>query len=166
MQKLSFILIVAIVSFLFVFILYSNQQTEIVWDNNANSAQQSNTIQQNLDNNTTQQSNQETDQVAEKYLDIAVAYLLKSPTFAYDGMQETVTLANYQKISENEYIFKLRYYCKHPGYGNREDAPIPEQQTLHATLIRVENEKVTFAGTDNKYDEMTKQYMLFNPEIK
>ncbi|MEK6973179.1 MAG: hypothetical protein AABW72_04015 [archaeon] len=106
------------------------------------------------------------DPLAEEYLDIAVAYLLKTPTFAYDGIMDTITFAGYQKMGDKEMLFKLRYYSKHPGYGNREGAPVPEEKTLHAILIKVVDGNVTFAGTDNKYDEMTKQYMLFNPEIK
>lgn len=173
MQKISFLLIVAILSFLIVFVLYSNQENltsgidNNKQDKNSELSKLADANNQAIDANSGQnQPEEQIDPLAEEYLDIAVAYLLQTPTFAYDGIEDTITFVGYEKISDKEMLFKLRYYSKHPGYGNRKGAPVPEQKTLHAIIIKVEDGNVTFAGTDNKYDEMTKQYMLFNPEIK
>ncbi|PIU21122.1 MAG: hypothetical protein COT15_03995 [Candidatus Diapherotrites archaeon CG08_land_8_20_14_0_20_34_12] len=177
----SFFLIVLIVAFLVVFVLYAytnNQENASDFnqnktDFNLNQENNSNTDSNNSANENQglidkdQQTVKEIDPLIEEYAKIALAYLLvKTPTFAYDGLKDTITLVGYQKMGEKQIVYKFRYYCTHPGYGDRTGAPIPEEKTDHATLIMVTDKNVTFAGTDNKYDEITKSYMLFNPEIK
>lgn len=168
----STLLVVALLSFLIVFVIDANQNNQNVNYDFNKTASVDKQEKKDLNNNINQPNDenngkeQKLEPIVEEYAKIALAYLIKTPTFAYDGIADTLTLVGYQKMKETQIAYKFRYYSRHPGYGNREGAPIPEQQTLHATIIMVTDGNVTFAGTDNKYDEMTKNYMLFNPEIK
>lgn len=104
------------------------------------------------------------DEKTKQYFLTAKEFFLKSPTFSYDGLGGIdVELVS---SSENEITFKFKFNCSHPGYGNRSSAPVPEQVTDHVMLVIVKDNKLVSAWTDNKYDEIHKQFDLFAPEIK
>lgn len=94
-----------------------------------------------------------------EYTELAQAFFLESPTYSFDGIPPVEF--NLIDLQENEMKFLFRFNSAHPGYGNRADAPVPEEQTYHEMEVIVRNGEVVSAVTDRKYDEINRQYSLF-----
>lgn len=87
--------------------------------------------------------------------------LQNSPTYLFDGSDlelkesRALDLANCVNCYEFEYLFT----SSQAGYGNREGESLAQVITPHSIVITVENGQVARAITDEKFDEMTDQFL-------
>ena len=86
---------------------------------------------------------------------IATNFLKNSPTFAFDGMEETIEVVSVD-ILRMPFTWKvtLSLTCRNAGYGDRSDVMVATVLTEHTTDIVVSNGKVLSAVTDDVFDEL------------
>lgn len=96
---------------------------------------------------------------------MAEEFVRNSPTFQFDGIEESLTLAEtlYPDI-ENAWQFVFQFESRQAGYGDRTGQMLAEVITPHEAIITVEQGEVTNAIMDEKWD-MINQQMLDNIEI-
>ena len=84
---------------------------------------------------------------------VARAYVLASPTYAFDGIPETLVLVS-QTVITGDVTFKFLYEfdSRHAGYGDRTGQALAQVITRHRASITVENGKVTSAIMDDAWD--------------
>lgn len=92
----------------------------------------------------------------EQAIIIATDYLSGSPTFSFDGIEETIELVDVDTIRmPNTWSVTLRFNSKHAGYGDRTGEILAQVITEHTTVIMVSNGEVVSAVTDDVFDEIT-----------
>lgn len=92
--------------------------------------------------------------------EIARNYLLNSPTFKFDGIEDSLELvATYQAACPYCWQFVFEFQCQHAGYGDRTGQTLPEVITPHTAGIIVEQGEAISAIMDDKWD-MIKQKMI------
>lgn len=84
---------------------------------------------------------------------IAEQFLRTSPTFAFDGIEESVALVEvlYPDI-EYAWGFVFRFESRHPGYGDRSGRVLAQVITPHEAIINVEQGEVVSATIDGRWD--------------
>ena len=84
---------------------------------------------------------------------IAEQFLRTSPTFAFDGIEESVALIEvlYPDI-EYAWGFVFRFESRHPGYGDRSGRVLAQVITPHEAKINVERGEVVSATIDGRWD--------------
>lgn len=139
---------------------------------NQNAVETTNENQFSEQNQTDDQQNQQTQSEEQQqippelqakineYAEIAKAFFIQTPTFSFDGLTDDVQI-ELISLTEEEMHFNFKFYSSHPGFGDRYDAPVPEQKTFHEMIVIVRDGKAVSAVTDRKYDEINKQYALF-----
>lgn len=92
---------------------------------------------------------------------ITTQYLKSSPTFSYDGIEESIELVNVDTIRmPNTWSVTLSFDSTHSGYGDRTGEILLQVITPHTMTIMVSNGEVLSAVTDETYDEIA-EGMLF-----
>ena len=105
-----------------------------------------------------------------KSLQIAEEFVKTSPTFLFDGIEESLVLTNTTAFSsktispENDYtsyqklgwVFTFEFDSRHAGYGDRAGQALAQVITRHVVEVTVEELEVTSAIMDNRWD-MTEQ---------
>ncbi len=88
---------------------------------------------------------------------IAEEFVRNSPTFAFDGIAETLKLKEvlYPDI-EHAWGFVFEFESRHAGYGDRTGQVLAQVITPHQAVIHVERGEVVSAIMDEKWD-MTEQ---------
>ncbi len=85
---------------------------------------------------------------------VAEKFLLESPTFNYDGIEDSMEQALAPEAAGPEqWRFLFSFVCENEGYGDedsRED--ISGKETYHEALITVANGEITKAVMDNDWD--------------
>ncbi len=96
---------------------------------------------------------------------LAEDYVRNSPTFAFDGIEDTLQMVEtlYPDI-ENAWQFVFRFESRQAGYGDRTGQMLAEVITPHEAVITVENGEVKNGIMDEKWD-MINQSMLDGVEI-
>jgi hypothetical protein len=91
---------------------------------------------------------------------IAEEFLKNSPTFVFDGIEETLKLTD-TLTARCPYcwVFIFEFDSRHAGYGDRTGQVLAEVITQHKASIAVEQLEVTSAVMDEKWD-MLRQEML------
>lgn len=104
-------------------------------------------------------------------ISIGQEFLLKSPTFAYDGINDSVTFV--QPIvtldsNPRQYVINYTFDSSHAGYGDRSSQVLAQVITHHVTQITVSNKEVISALVDKKWDELRQIFItsLTNPSIQ
>ena len=102
----------------------------------------------------------QTQYTEESSREIAEEFVRNSSTFTYDGMEESLELAEtlYPDI-ENAWTFVYRFESRHAGYGERTGQMLAQVITPHEAVITVEQGKIKTAVMDEKWD-MINQKML------
>ena len=96
---------------------------------------------------------------------LAGGFVRDSPTFIFDGIEETLELAEtLYPDSENAWQFVYRFDSRHGGYGDRTGQMLMQVITPHEAVITVEQGEVTSAVMDEKWD-MINQRMIDDNEI-
>ena len=96
---------------------------------------------------------------------MAKEFVKTSPTFAFDGMIETLKLVD-AKVLESfpeQYLITLNFTSTHGGYGDRTNQIVTEALTPHTMLVTIIDGNVTSAVTDDTWDELNHQYVLKAP---
>lgn len=93
---------------------------------------------------------------------IAENFVRNSPTFAFDGIVESLELVEtlYPDI-EQAWSFVFHFESRQAGYGDRTGQKLAQVITPHEAMVTVEQGKVKTALMDNKWD-MVNQKMLNN----
>jgi len=87
--------------------------------------------------------------------EIARNYLLNSPTFKFDGIEDSLELATtYQAACPYCWQFVFEFQCRHAGYGDRADQILAEVITPHTAGITVDQGEVVSAIMDDQWDIM------------
>lgn len=117
----------------------------------------------------------ESDEEADRQL--AEIFLRNSPTFVFDGIEETLELVSAgvytsKTISSETPVssesggreFMFRFESAHAGYGDRTDMIVAEVITPHEAVIAVEDGEVKRAIMDGKWD-MFRQRIIEDEEV-
>ncbi|MFP3974922.1 MAG: protease inhibitor I42 family protein [Chloroflexota bacterium] len=96
----------------------------------------------------------------EESREVAEEFVRNSPTFAFDGMEDTLELVEtlYPDI-EHAWGFVFHFDCRHGGYGDRTGKMVTQAITPHEATVNVERGEVKTAVLDGKWD-MINQKML------
>ena len=91
-------------------------------------------------------------------LHAAEEYVLNSPTFTFDGIEETVQLVETQySDKDNSWQFIFRFDSRHSGYGDRNSQILAEVTTPHEAIIITDYNGVKSAIMDGKWDMIKQQ---------
>lgn len=84
---------------------------------------------------------------------IAVDFLRTSPTFRFDGIEDTLKLV-WSGAEEKPYRWEFHYefQSRHAGYGDRTGLILAQVITNHRAQIVVEQGEVVHAVLDDKWD--------------
>ncbi len=94
---------------------------------------------------------------------IALDYLLQSPTFLFDGIEDSVELVSTETLRcPYCWTFIYDFDCSHAGYGDRTGQMLAQVITPHEAIITIEEGAVTNAILDQKWDMLT-QKLIENP---
>ncbi len=84
---------------------------------------------------------------------IAEDFLINSPTFIYDGIEESIEQAlGEEAVGPDKWRYLFSFSSKYEGYGDRTGEKPTEKETYHEVLITVANGEVTKAVMDNDWD--------------
>jgi heat shock protein HslJ len=91
-------------------------------------------------------------------LNIAQQFLKNSPTYNFDGIEET--LKNKETLTLRcpycwQFIFT--FGSRHAGYGDRTGQMLAQVITLHTARITVQEGEVTYAVLDDKWDMLQQE---------
>ncbi len=92
--------------------------------------------------------------------EIAEEYLRNSPTFTFDGIEDTLRLVDtHTARCPFCWAFEFEFQCRHAGYGDRSGQAVAEVITPHTASIMLQEGEVVQAVMDEVWD-MMKQEML------
>jgi len=98
-------------------------------------------------------SNRSSETAREESYAIAKRFLEDCPTFAFDGIEDTLDIA---QVMQREYppgwLFRFEFNSQHTGYGDRRYESLIPEITRHEAVITVEEERVTKAVMDRSWD--------------
>jgi len=85
--------------------------------------------------------------------EMARSYLLNSPTFKFDGMEESVELVETDTLRcPYCWEFVYEFSCRHAGYGDRKGKMLAQVITPHRAKIVVQEGKIENATIDDRWD--------------
>ena len=86
---------------------------------------------------------------------IAVEFLSHSPTFRFDGLENTLKLIQDEDGERlSRWIFYYEFQSRHAGYGDRSGLMLAQVITDHRAQIVVEQGEVVYAVLDGRWDEL------------
>jgi len=90
---------------------------------------------------------------------IAEAFVKNSPTFVFDGIEETLELTETYPptVTLSGWQFVFKFDSRHAGYGDRTGQVLAQVITPHQAVIVVEQGEVTHAIIDEKWDTINQQ---------
>jgi hypothetical protein len=89
----------------------------------------------------------------EKSQNIALEFIKQSPTFVFDGIEETLQPTKSLEISiPFTWTFVFQFNSAHAGYGDRTGKMLAQVITPHEVSITIEQEEIVYASIDNKWD--------------
>ena len=96
------------------------------------------------------------DYTEEQAIIIATNYLKTSPTFSFDGMEDTIELVTVDTArTPFTWSVTLKFSSRHAGYGDRTGQMLAQVITEHTMVILVSEGEVLSAITDDLFDELT-----------
>jgi hypothetical protein len=125
-----------------------------VWDIQADKS----IIQNNESTPLTTFTQEESRQIAEEFV-------RNSPTFKFDGIEDTLTFVKadiLRSLTERTpfgWQFTFEFQCQHAGYGDRTGQVLSQVITPHKAVISVEQGKITEAVMDEKWDMLNQKMM-------
>ncbi|GFN39520.1 MAG: hypothetical protein YK1309IOTA_480006 [Marine Group I thaumarchaeote] len=101
----------------------------------------------------------------EAVLDIAQEFIKSSPTFAFDGMEETLSLelVAIRESFPEQFVIEADFDSLHGGYGDRTDEMVIQVITPHTMNLVVINGEITSAILDGKWDELNQLQLPWTP---
>jgi hypothetical protein len=87
---------------------------------------------------------------------IAEDYLRTSPTFSFDGIEDSIEVIEVEEQSTlNTWGVRIEYTSSHGGYGDRTDQVLTEALEDHEMWIVVSHDTVVEAVTDDMFNEIS-----------
>lgn len=98
-------------------------------------------------------------------IEIANEFVLSSPTFAFDGMEDTLEFGPITILESfpEQYKLDVMFTSSHGGFGDRTDQIVTQVLTPHVMEIIISEGVVISAVTDETWDELNNQYVLKAP---
>ncbi|MBD3207134.1 hypothetical protein GF319_12435 [Candidatus Bathyarchaeota archaeon] len=92
----------------------------------------------------------------DKCIEEAIRFLKGSPTYSYDGMEETIEFIGIEPArSPYTWFVTLRFTSRNGGYGDRTDQMTLTMLTEHTMIVLISKGKVVSAVTDDIFNEIT-----------
>jgi len=108
----------------------------------------------------------------EEAKELAEEFMQTSPTFIFDGIEDSLKLVNIaaftrKEISEDTpdsgeikgWEFVYEFESRHSGYGDRTGKMLAQVITPHTAVITVEQDKIASAIMDGKWDMMNQELL-------
>ena len=94
-------------------------------------------------------------------LDIAENFIVSSPTFAFDGMKETlqVELTAIRESFPEQYVIQAEFSSSQAGYGDRTGLMLAQVITPHTMELVVVSGEVISAKMDKTWDELNQKML-------
>jgi hypothetical protein len=91
--------------------------------------------------------------------DMALKYLLGSPTFAYDGIPDSVNILDVVAMESFpvQYVVTIAFDCSHAGYGDRIGQILAQVITSHEIRVKIVEGWVVSAVIDEMWDELNQR---------
>lgn len=88
--------------------------------------------------------------------EIAKKFVISSPTFAYDGLKDTlnIEIISVMESFPEKYLVSTEFTSRHGGYGDRTDQIVTQALTDHSMEILISNGSIQSAIMDDKWDEI------------
>lgn len=101
-------------------------------------------------------------------LGVAQKYIVTSPTFAFDGLPNTLDVEDVSVMESYPIQYKIRiaFDSTNAGFGDRTGQMLAQVMTHHKMDIIVSEGSVISAVTDDAWDELNHQYVLKKPQQK
>jgi len=101
----------------------------------------------------------------EAITELAREFVLTSPTFAFDGMEDTLEMGTVIVLESfpEQYVLEARFTSSHGGFGDRTDQMVTQVLTPHVMEIIVSEGAVISAVTDGEWDDLNNQFVLKAP---
>lgn len=92
---------------------------------------------------------------SEKIINIARQFIISSPTYSFDGIDNTLEIEIISADTfDSTFILEGKFKTLHTGYGNRANSDLPLDMTSHFIEIAIVDEKIISAIIDNQWDEL------------
>ena len=89
---------------------------------------------------------------------IAREYVTGSPTFRFDGIEDTLVLVHTETLRcPYCWEFEFEFDCRHSGYGDRTGLVLAQVITPHSASVRVIEGEVNRAVLDGTWDMMLQE---------
>jgi len=88
---------------------------------------------------------------------IARNFVRNEATFRFDGISETLQLADTTALGPGSWEFVFRYDSRAAGHGDRTGQVLPQVITPHEARVTVTNYKITRGALDDEWDMMNQQ---------
>lgn len=101
-------------------------------------------------------------------LGVAQRYIVTSPTFAFDGLPNTIDVEEIAVLETDPVSYRIRiaFDSANAGFGDRTGQMLAQVITHHKMDIIVSEGNVISAVTDDSWDELNHQYVLKKPQSK
>lgn len=95
----------------------------------------------------------------ERAIQIARAFIVQAPTFSFDGIPETLRLADFYvlEIVPEQYFITFLFESRYAGYGDRTGQVLAQVITLHSARVTVVEDEVVDAILDGQWDELKQE---------
>ncbi|MHC4133011.1 MAG: META domain-containing protein, partial [Planctomycetota bacterium] len=96
---------------------------------------------------------------------IAIEFVKNSPTFQFDGIEETLALVDSIEVSmPGAWSYEVSFESRQTGYGERTGQMLDQVITSHLVFVSVEQGKVVYASMDNKWDMLSQEEISYSDE--
>ena len=111
--------------------------------------------------------NRPTEYTEQGAIEVALFYLKASPTFKFDGMEETLKHTSTLTLRcPSCWQFEFQFESRHSGYGDRTGQMLAQVITHHTVTITVQEGEVGSAIMDDKWDMIKQKLVESNSEDK
>lgn len=94
---------------------------------------------------------------------IAEDFVRNSPTFVFDGIEDTLVLTDtVPLVTPNGWQFMYEFDSRHAGYGDRTGQVLAQVITPHRAAIMVEEGEITLAVMDERWRMDTQEIIPLN----
>ncbi|MEM2160538.1 MAG: hypothetical protein QXN55_06265 [Candidatus Nitrosotenuis sp.] len=102
------------------------------------------------------------EQAKSEALGVAQRYIVTSPTFAFDGLHDTLDTEDISVIESDpvQYRIRIAFDSTNSGFGDRTGQMLAQVITHHKMDIIVSEGNIVSAVTDDSWDELNNQYVL------
>lgn len=95
----------------------------------------------------------------ENAIDEARRFIKVSPTYAFDGIEDSLEVIKVERISDDTWRIFFAYTSRHAGYGDRSGQVLLPVLMEHETVVTIVAGEVVRAVTDGVYDELEGQVL-------